>query len=82
VAVGLTISVAPVAIEALTHEPAYQTHVEPVPKEPPTTERVEDTPGHTAVAEADIDEGSVDNVFNVIVELAHVVILQVPVALI
>jgi hypothetical protein len=61
----------PLAIEVPPHEPAYQTQEAPVPREPPTIINVEDTPGQTAAAELDIDEGSVDNVLRLTVVLTQ-----------
>jgi hypothetical protein len=65
--VGVTTIDVPFEIDVPPQKPLYQTHEALVPNEPPTSDNVEETPGHTAVAEAETDDGAVDKVLSVTV---------------
>ena len=63
------------------HEPEYQYQVAPEPNNPPLTVSSELFPGQTDDGYADIDVGSVEIVFTVIVVEIQLVLLQSPSAL-
>ena len=57
--------------------PVYHSHVAPVPKVPPATERVTGSPEQIELFDAEEPEGSVEGVSNVIVVEAQLVVLLI-----
>ena len=61
--------------------PEYHSQIAPVPKDPPVTVRVVDSPGHTALGVADAPVGALDSVLILTITSAQDVVLQSPSAL-
>ena len=68
------------AIRTPPHEPVYNSHCAPVPRDPPTTVKSTGLIEHKVVEEAESEVGLVESVSTVMVVLTQLVVLQEPLA--
>ena len=68
------------AIRTPPHEPEYNSHCAPVPRDPPTTVKSTGLMAHRVLEEAESEVGLVESVSTVMVVLTQLVVLQEPLA--